>query len=143
MAITKYQSGSNFERRVLKYLIGDNTHATSGYLHTLIPAVCHLPTDTPPMIYGIRAAGSRGDFDLLIVITMNVYTDDYDWIRYGVRQYVLGVQCKIGQLSTGRMSSDLRRIYKLHGMHGVYAYRDGREIKFYPELDKVIDKVMT
>lgn len=138
MAITKYQSGANFERRVLKYLIGDNTHATTGYLHTLIPAVCHLPTDTPPMIYGIRAAGSRGDFDLLIV-----YTGKDKLFSSRTIQYVLGVQCKTSSLAKKTMRSDLRRIYKLHGIHGVYAYREGREIKFYPELEPLIEKVLT
>lgn len=139
MAITKYQSGANFERRVLKYLIGDNTHPTAGYLHTLIPAVCHLPTDTPPMIYGIRAAGSRGDFDLLLVINIEWC---YDKTINNCLTYVLGVQCKTSELSTGRMTSDLRRIYKLHGIHGVYAYREGRDIKFYPELDTVVEKII-
>ena len=143
MAITKYQSGANFERRVLKHLIGDNTVPSTGYLHTLIPAVCHLPTDTPPMIYGIRAAGSRGDFDLLIVITLTKPSIHHGYYTLlPTIQYVVGVQCKTSSLAKKRMKSDLRRIHKAHGIHGVYAYRDGRKIVFYPEIGKVVEQVI-
>ncbi len=130
MAITKYQSGANFERRVLRYLIGDNTSPTHGYLHTLISAAfSHTPT-TPPNLYGLRAAGSRGDFDLIIIGS----ADNLQW--------VCGIQCKTKRPSYASMASDLRRIRDQHKINGVYAYREKQKVTFYPELDNVISKLI-
>lgn len=97
--VTNYQRGANFERRVLAWLIGDNTEATHGYLHSLLADMStHSPLITPPKLYGIRSAGSRGALDLIVSIT------GPDWQR------VLGVQCKLDKYGETTMRGDLNRL---------------------------------
>lgn len=131
MVTTKYTRGATFERRVLAYLRGDdNTEATSGHLHSLIPAVYATlsPYEPPlPKITGIRAAGSRGDYDLLLTTA---------WTHlHG--SAVLGIQCKITAPAYNRMLSDLKNIYNRSGIVGVYATRYNHKIVFTPHLDEV------
>ena len=127
---SQYQRGAKFERRVLKYLIGDNTSPTHGYLHTLLPA--NTSKLTPPLLYGIRSAGSRGDNDLLIIITG----------RKGQR--VLGIQCKISKPGEKAMHSDMLRIKRDTGLDCVYAWRkkSGRKLFFTPELEPVFKQLV-
>lgn len=137
MPTTKYQRGAHFERRVLTYLRGDdNTEATRGYLHSLIPAIyAELPfTIEPPhpMITGIRVAGSRGDYDLILTTA---------WTHlHG--SAVLGIQCKLSAPAYNRMISDLTRIYKASGIAGVYAVRVNHKVVFVPELDEVYARLV-
>lgn len=131
MTTTKYQRGAHFERRVLTYLRGDdNTEATSGYLHSLIPAVYATltPFEPPfPKVTGIRAAGSRGDYDLLV-------TTAWPHLHGSA---LLGIQCKIATPAHNRIISDLKRIYSATHIVGVYATRYNHKIIFTPHLDEV------
>lgn len=130
--MTRYQRGAVFERKVLSYLRGDdNTEATTGYLHSLIPAIyATIPVKTlppEPRITGIRVAGSKGDYDLYL------YTA---WPHlHG--SAVLGVQCKIVSPAHNRIISELKRSYAATGIAGVYAVRVGRKMVFVPHLDEI------
>ena len=132
--MAKYKRGANFERDVLKDLIGDNTDTTKGYLHSLLPLLKHPSKNTLPLVYGIRSAGSRGFFDLLITFTYPCGTG-----------FVLGVQCKIGVQSEKRMDSDLRKIKKLTNVHGVYALKvkGSKQPKYYPEISSILPLLWT
>ena len=127
--MAKYARGANFERDVLKDLIGNNTPVTKGYLHSLLPLLKHPVKNTLPLVYGIRSAGSRGFFDLLITFTYPCGTG-----------FVLGIQCKIGNQSEARMDSDLTNIKKLTNVHGVYALkqRGSTQPKYYPEISTIL-----
>ena len=126
---TKYTRGAVFERQVLRYLIGDNTHATNGYIHTLLPLFKHPTKDTLPLVYGIRSAGSRGFYDLLLIVS---YDDGSG--------FTLGIQCKTGNHSEKRILSDLRNIKKHTNVHGVYALKEKGSKKpfFFPDLDELL-----
>lgn len=132
MMATRYQRGAVFERKVLSYLRGDdNTEATAGYLHSLIPAIyATIPTQNlppEPKITGIRVAGSKGDYDLILTTA---------WTHlHGAA--VLGVQCKISSPSHNRIISDLKRAYAVTGIAGVYAVRINRKVVFVPHLDEL------
>lgn len=130
--VHNYARGAAFERRVLKYLIGDNTHITEGHIHRLMAGEEVLSPPHPYddiYWYGTRMAGSRGDFDLNIIGSK---TSTHAHV-------VLGIQCKLDPPSEDRMLSDLRRIYKTHGITGVYATRPRHgQILFTPSIDETL-----
>ena len=135
MATSNYACGAYWERKVLKYLMGDKKSIinTDGHLHSLILAAqSQYPDITPPTLYSLRAAGSRGDFDLMII---GSYTDTYSHI-------VLGIQCKTSKLSYRKMDNDLKNIYTEYGIFGVYAYREKNQPKFYPDLTKLFTELL-
>lgn len=133
--VTNYQRGAEFERKVLAWLIGDNTEATSGYLHSLLADTSTpSPLITPPKLYGMRSAGSRGALDLMISIT------GPGWQR------VLGVQCKLDKYGEETMRGDLKRIERDHGVIGIYTM-PGRKNKHcppkcYPSLEEIIERLL-
>ena len=133
MATSKYELGAYWERRVLKHLMGDDKSIEPGYLHSLISAAqSKYPDITPPALYSVRAAGSRGPFDLIIVGS-HTHTSNH---------IVLGIQCKTKKLSYRKMDNDLTNIYREYGIHGVYAYREKNQPKFYPDLPNLIFKLV-
>ena len=112
---TNYQRGANFERHV-KELLETNLRKMEE------DCVCFL----------VRAAGSRGPLDILLVLT-DVVTR---------HQKAIGFQCKIVRPSYENMQKEIAEVKYKHGIDTYYVYRnDKKETCFYPsfEVQKLID----
>jgi len=115
-----YRRGADFERRVLAYLCGDTKKKLKGVLHSLIGRKKIL-------VYGQRSAGSRGDLDLIVILTKNTTA--------GRRcQVALGIQCKISRPSLPLVQNHVVQLTRSTGVHTLYAWRSGKKIVFYPDL---------
>lgn len=138
MATSAYARGAKFEREVITYLMGktnkDGKIVTNSYLDSLASAVqSEYPDVKVPTLYAVRAAGSKGPLDLIIV---GSYTHKHQHL-------VLGIQCKTYHLSQKKIDKDLTQIYKDHKIMGVYATRRvGKTPEFYPDLTEVFTKLL-
>lgn len=124
---TKYQRGANFERSVLKHLIGEPRKDTTGFLHELIGR-------RKIKVYGQRSAGSRGDFDLLIILSTDRASRN--------RQAVIGIQCKIKKPSMKTILKEVFKVSRKTRITTLYAWRAGRQTYFYPDLMATINEIL-
>ena len=107
---TPYKRGYVFEKRVQKYLESELEQTYKG---------------TSIKFYVIRAAGSRGHLDLVVLLTDT-----------GVHvQEVLGIQCKNKRPSYIQMKKFISRVSHKTGIRTYYAFKQGRAIGFYPDLN--------
>ena len=104
-----YRDGANFERRVKTYLESTLEQAYKG------TSIKH---------YVIRAAGSRGHLDLVVLLT-----DTSTQL-----QTVIGIQCKIKRPSYIQMKKFISKVLHKTGIRTYYAFKQGRTIGFYPTL---------
>ena len=102
-----YRDGSNFERRVKAHLESELEQIYKG------TSIKH---------YIIRAAGSRGDLDLVILLT------DTAWRT----KDIIGIQCKIKRPSYIQMKKFISKVKHKTGIETYYAFKLGRIIGFYP-----------
>ena len=107
---TPYKRGYVFEKRVQKYLEFslEQTYKGSSIKH-----------------YVIRAAGSRGHLDLVVLLT-----DTSTRI-----QVVIGIQCKLKRPSYIQMKKFISKVLHKTGIKTFYAFKQGRTIGFYPEAE--------
>ncbi len=104
----RYINGANFERKVKEHLDNELKKQTKG---------------TPIKYYIIRAAGSRGSLDLTVVLTDT---------STGI-QRVLGFQCKLQRPSYDQMDKFCSQVKHETGIEVFYAYKENRDIVFYPQ----------
>ena len=104
-----YRDGSNFERRVKTYLESTLEQAYKG------TSIKH---------YVIRAAGSRGHLDL-VILTTDTSTGDHG---------IIGIQCKIKRPSYIQMKKFISKVLHKTGVRTYYAFKLGRVIGFYPDF---------
>ena len=105
-----YRDGSNFERRVKAYLESELEQIYKG---------------TSIKYYIIRAAGSRGHLDLVVLLT-----DTSTQL-----QTVIGIQCKIKRPSYIQMKKFISKVLHKTGVRTYYTFKSGRAIGFYPEIN--------
>ena len=102
-----YRDGANFERRVKAHLESELEQVYKG------TSIKH---------YLVRAAGSRGHLDLIVLLT-----DTSTQI-----QTVIGIQCKTKRPSYIQMKKFISRVLHKTGVRTYYAFKQGRVIGFYP-----------
>ena len=104
-----YRDGANFERRVKAHLESELEQTYKG------TSIKH---------YIIRAAGSRGHLDLVILLTNTALQE----------QEVIGIQCKIKRPSYIQMKKFISKVLHKTGVRTYYAFKQGRVIDFYPPI---------
>ena len=105
-----YRDGANFERRVKAHLESSLEQAYKG------TSIKH---------YIIRAAGSRGHLDLVLLLT-----DTSSRV-----QTIIGIQAKIKRPSYIQMKKFISKVLHKTGVRTYYAFREGRTIDFYPKFN--------
>lgn len=107
---TRYQTGANFERRAKEYIEQELVKQTKG---------------TSIKYYVMRAAGSRGSLDLVILLT-DTSTG---------HQRILGIQCKMIRPSYLQMDSFISQVKHKTGIDCFYCYKESKAIVFYPNIE--------
>lgn len=147
MALTNYEKGARFERKVLAHLVGDQKkeNPTVGLLHELVSdygvetGYVQRNLWMPHVsIWGRRTPGSKSKIDLPILVTIT----DNDFAI--LTQVALGVQCKTERYhSKAAIQAMLRDIELTTGFYAFWAYSGARgRITIEPDIKTTLFSIL-